>query len=373
MYIPRLINSREVDVLIIDEFGSDMVVYCMPENATFSILPTRNIIPLILKISFLFSIFKRLFKMQGIKKTVLFSIIDTLKPKVMITHIDNSQIMSYLHSEFPDKLTISIQSGWRCESKVSGFPKALGQFFYGFGEYEKKLLIIKKTNFNEYIAAGSIKYGVYKKYYCTEKKIVDNDICYISCFVDREKTNIEGLEAQKLDEKLFLYLVNFCLENNLTVAVAARGISGSDLYESERKYYKDLDVHDVAKIIPRNGVFGSYDLSYHSEIIVNTMSTLGFEMFGGGKKVLFGASKNDFELARLWKAVKNFEKLPSYVLLDDLTLDGVAVKLRALIDMDNKKYLTDTETASVYYMNHRNGLYLDDLVKKKINEYLVKH
>ena len=152
-----------------------------------------------------------------------------------------------------------------------------------------------------------------------------------------------------------------------------RYIPGSDFYESERKYFKDLDVSNVAKIIPGDGAFSSYDLSYHSKIIVSAFSTLAFEMFGGGKKVLFGTSKNDFELARLWKAVKNFEKLPSYVLLDDLTLDGVAVKLRTLIDMDNKKYLTDTESTSVYYMNHRNGLYLDDLVKKKINEYLVKH
>ena len=145
----------------------------------------------------------------------------------------------------------------------------------------------------------------------------------------------------------------------------------SEIYESERKYFKDLNVNNVAKLIPNNDKFGSYDLAYHSEIIVCTLTSLGFEMFGSGKKVLFGASGNDFYLARKWKAVKNFEKLPSYVLLDELTLEGVSVKLRELLVMDNEKYLNDTVSASVYYMNHRNGIYADDIVKKKIASYLT--
>ena len=72
MYTPKIINSAEVDILIIDEFGSENVSYCIPENFTFTILPTRNIIPCILKISFLFGIFKRLSFNQGIKKRFCF-------------------------------------------------------------------------------------------------------------------------------------------------------------------------------------------------------------------------------------------------------------------------------------------------------------
>jgi len=33
--------------------------------------------------------------------------------------------------------------------------------------------------------------------------------------------------------------------------------------------------------------------------------------------------------------------------------------------------LNDTVSASVYYMNHRNGIYADDIVKKKIASYLT--
>ena len=371
MYSLKFINPKEIDVLIIDEFGSDMIVYCLPENIKFSVLPTRNVIPFIPKISFFYNIFKRSFSKQSIKKNVLFSIIDTLMPKVIITHIDNGQIMAYLYSEFPEKLTISIQNGFRCESEASPFPPALGQFLFGFGEYEKKLLNKVKTSFNEYIPAGSLKYGIYQDFFYKEKNQIENDICYISCYVERASSNIEGLEAQKVDKKLFIYVADFCFKNNLTLVIAARGIPGSNTFEAEESYYKNLDVNNVAKIKPRDGVFVSYHLCSHSEIVVNTISTLGFEFFGAGKKVLFGASENNFQLAKIWKSIKNFERMPSFVLLEELTPDGVAVKLKFLMDMDNTQYLNDTETISAYYMNHRNGLHAYKVVKSNINDYLV--
>jgi len=371
MYSFKLINPKEIDVLIIDEIGSDMIVYCLPENAKFSVLPTRNVIPFIPKISFFYNIFKRSFSKQSIKKNILFSIIDTLMPKVMITFIDNSQIMAYLHSEFPEKLTISIQNGLRCEYKGGNFPPALGQFLFGFGDYEKKLLIKSKTSFNEYIASGSLKYGIYRDFFYKEKNQIKNDICFISSYVEGANY-IEGLELQKADKKLFIYVADFCFKNNFTLVIAARGAPGSNIYEAEESYYKSLDVNNVAKIKPRNGAFGSYQLCSDSEIVVNMLSSLGFEFFGAGKKVLFGASGNNFQIVKIWKSMKNFERMPNFVLLEEFTPAGVAVKLKFLMDMENTQYLDDTEIISTYYMNHRNDLYAYKAVKSNINDYLVK-
>jgi surface carbohydrate biosynthesis protein len=370
MYSFKFINPKEIDVLIIDEIGSDMIVYCLPENAKFSVLPTRNVIPFIPKISFFYNIFKRLFSKQSIKKNILFSIIDTLKPKVMITFIDNSQIMAYLHSEFPEKLTISIQNGFRCEYKGGNFPRALGQFLFGFGDYEKKLLIKSKASFNEYIASGSLKYGIYRDFFYKEKNQIKNDICYISSYEERP-IGIEHLELQRVEKKLFIYIADFCFKNNFTLVLAARGTPGSNMYEAEESYFKSLDVNNVLKIKPRDGVFGSYHLCSHSEIVVNSLSSLGLEFFGAGKKVLFGASENNFRLAKIWKSKKNFERMPSFVLLEELTPAGVAVKLKFLMDMEDTQYLDDTEIISTYYMNHRNDLYAYKAVKSNINDYLA--
>ena len=54
------------------------------------------------------------------------------------------------------------------------------------------------------------------------------------------------------------------------------------------------------------------------------------------------------------------------------SFDGVDVKLSYLLDMNNTEYLIETEAASLFYMNHRNEPYAHDIVKKEIEEFLVK-
>ena len=77
-----------------------------------------------------------------------------------------------------------------------------------------------------------------------------------------------------------------------------------------------------------------YNSSTQSNILVTVHSTLGFEMLGAGRKVLFGASIDDFALAKFWGAVENFNKLPSLNLLDSFYYDK---KILGLIIFDKKK------------------------------------
>jgi hypothetical protein len=96
MHFPRFLDSKKNDVLIVDEMGSEHIKFCLPKNIKFSILPTRNTIPIFLKISFFYNCTKRLIKGNGFKKAVLFASVEQLMPKVLITFIDNSNIMGFL-------------------------------------------------------------------------------------------------------------------------------------------------------------------------------------------------------------------------------------------------------------------------------------
>ena len=117
------LDSKNVDILIVDKMGSDCIEYCIPHWASFLVLPVRRSIPWVPKLSFIYRIFIRLLKFQSLREAIIFSIIDVLKPKILITFIDNSTLMGRIHNEFPKKLVISVQNGFR-----SGFKYPAGSF-----------------------------------------------------------------------------------------------------------------------------------------------------------------------------------------------------------------------------------------------------
>ena len=177
------IKRENASVLIIDKVGSEFLEYCIPESVSFSILPIRGVIPWLLNFSFIFKFFIYLFRLYDVKKALIFSIIEVLDPKVLITFIDNSPLLGEIYGQFPKKLAISVQNGFR-----SGFKYKEGSFsqqpmptFYGFGAYEKNLLECKGIDTAEFIPAGSLRYGIFKKYFFINAETID--ICYISDYI----------------------------------------------------------------------------------------------------------------------------------------------------------------------------------------------
>ena len=143
-------------------------------------------------------------------------------------------------------------------------------------------------------------------------------------------------------------------------------------YIDELNYYSEIDIHGIANLIPNNtSNFESYITASKANVVINVISTLGFEMFGAGKKVLFGASANNFAFAISWDTLGNFNKLPDMTLLNDFNVDSMYQKLNYLIWMDNDEYINKTESARKYYMNNIDTKSADELIKDKISDFLL--
>ena len=218
----KLLNSQNVDVLIVDEMGTELIKYCIPDSASFSILPVRNVVPLIMSFNFLLRILIRIIKLKKIKDAVLFSIVDVLKPTVLITYTDTSNLMGKLHDEFPNKLTIAIQNGLRrgVEDMVNNifgtFDKYPVSVLYGFGEFEKRLLKSGGVNVVEYVPAGSLKYGIFKK-----QIIINSDKKYDICLISEYEVQDNPCAVSLMEEtgQIFLCLTKICKEFGFSLAV----------------------------------------------------------------------------------------------------------------------------------------------------------
>jgi surface carbohydrate biosynthesis protein len=371
MYKFKHITSKQYDVLIVDEIGSDVIINCLPENCTYYILPTRNVIPWIAKIKFILNIIKMISKKYNIKSSVLLSVVSVINPKILITFIDNSPVMGLVNEVFPDKLSITVQSGMR--SKMFGFNKKGYQVLYGFGKFEEKLLNFQDIKVDEYVAAGSVKQGLSGKYIEYSETETDSDICYLSSFVGGLLNSDTKVSASYLqyDKLFFSSLVDICKNNSLRLTIAMRSEKSSEAYHLEYEYFKEMDPDNIVKMIPNNKKsYRSYNTANSAKVVFCTFSTLGFEMFGVGKKVLFGASANNFDLAEEYDAKWNFENLPSLVLLSELKMDNISKKLKKLLYMEQEDYLLATKESSKYYMNTTLESPPHKVIKKRIFSYL---
>ena len=121
-------------------------------------------------------------------------------------------------------------------------------------------------------------------------------------------------------------------------------------YKDEVNFYNENDTYRKVELIP-NTNFSSYKAGYESSIIITMDSTLGFELLGLGKKVLFCAKTIEDTLKHKENINYIFCEIPEMLLLDGLTQHEFNNKIDALINMEGCEYLKQTEGARKYYMN----------------------
>ena len=107
------VANIKCDVMVIDEAGSNFINYCLPDGCSICLIKIRNVIPLIKSYTFVLNLVRYIFKYGLTSESLLAAIINTQKPKVVITNTDNFVVMGKLQTIFPEILVISLQNGIR--------------------------------------------------------------------------------------------------------------------------------------------------------------------------------------------------------------------------------------------------------------------
>jgi surface carbohydrate biosynthesis protein len=364
----RLVSNRKIDLLIIDEEGSDAVQHCVPDNVSYSILPVRNAIPFLFSIKFFIKFFVKIINNKNMRFSALLSFIEVLSPSVIISFIDNAERNGKLQDIFPDKLVISVQNGLRTVS--NGFPNKV-PVLYGFGNYEHDLLISVNARIKEYIPAGSLKFSIFMDKYAKSCKERKYDICYVSSFNFRAYTGlIETTPAGKVQEELYPKIVSICQKRGYSLSVAMKSqTKESDMYLQELQYFQNMDKHNYATYIGNsNEKFTSYCVALSSEIILGISSTLIYEMYGYGKKVLF-LGAGSLEMQNSMKSVMNFSRLAEDVCIRSMNKDNIEKQLLSLKKKDNDNYLSAISESQSYYMNYGKE-FTHHVIKERIRSFV---
>ena len=194
-------------------------------------------------------------------------------------------------------------------------------------------------------------------YRATEK---GGGICIISQYVGRSPDSFVDafyLKFTEIYREISQLVLKFAQESGVKVVVAMRSQISDKNYRDELAFYQSIfkDCEVSLRANDRRSM-SSYQVGMDSDLIVSFDSTLLFELFGMGKKILC-CGNADEEYQNVWSNVDGFgnkgqcERLPYDTLLDSWDYGDFTKKAKRLLKMNNDEFYDTTQDSRKWYMN----------------------
>lgn len=376
------------DIIVLDSTSINEIENIL-QSFSWNAIETRN--ELIKKIYITPSLIVRFFMnlKNNLKIAYLVSLIDEIKPKVVLTFIDNSFHFSNIaKSMIRKKITfIAIQNAWRGDLSENDYFYKKGllsnnpnkKFFLpnffclgknDINKYKKYKIKVKKFH-----KIGSFRmYNFIRK--MNKKPQKKYDICLISNTTWKRELTGSDITFAKSYAKLANYTIKYVKEKKLKFVFCLKSPNRSRAVKDAeisvlKKYLNNEDFNYLKKnstykssAYKNNEKFLSYNLAFRSTVVVGLTSTILGECLAYGKKVF----------------VCNFSKL-SYC---DFPVKGICFlkkgnyqqfkqRISKILDCSNKFYQNNLNKKKNYIVDY--NLKIDPylIVKNFINKAIEKN
>ena len=336
----------EKDIIVFDKECSDEIVEnVFKENYKYSILDNRSYLiylnPLFI-MRYIYLLIKNLnFKVKITRQLFyiyFLNILEHIKPKVVITYIDNNNIYLWLAQNYKKCDFIAIQNGVRQNFENSTYKDICKHdHFYCFGNYDIKKHTDLGCTINKGYSVGSLRAGLLLSNSKLNKK--KYDLCIISSDGRRDPNIIKEIGIKNIainNRKIDSVLKKYIIENNLKLVIALSTNS-----KSEKEYYRSIFGQDVV-LRERSKPLSTYETINQSRVSVSFMSSLILEAIGLGNKALSIHFNNTDLYFDYPNEIKYLYK--DYTLFNKYMND--------LLGMTEREYSNKIKTIKEYVMNN---------------------
>ena len=374
----RFLRPFRCDVLVFDTVGKNWIHQCIPPNCSVGYLSLRDELPIFLSFGFLFCLIKRLFRQD---KTIveissfiwLSSLFDKINSKIILTCADNNVLISRYAKEKPELPVILVQNALR-DTIGSISPGINLSWYMALGKIEAQIFDSIGIRCQEYRPIGSVKLGIALANYDPH-----DGPSYDMCFISHYRPELFSHDVAPLFRKieshhrsLFRKVVDYAATQNLSLVILSR-TRHTSMQITEKTYFSDIAgtvSFDFIRADKGANEFNTYFTGLSSDIIVHPASTLGFELFAAGKKVLFGASQ-DPDLVREWGIESYFNALPGIVKLETDSNDEFYQTCDFLRQMPTTLFQEKTQNAAKTIVSMPEEEYPHDIVQRLISDNLL--
>ncbi len=342
--------SSDIDILIIDESGSEIISHCIPNYYKVGILKTRGVIPYVKKISFVWGVVAAMARYGLSFQALIIPVVESISPKLIITFTDNTPLMGMLNDTFPDIVVISVQNGMRYKKDWKfSYP-----ILFVLGEQDKNYINQLDLQVSECYPIGSLRAGIFLDSAYMPISRSNQSICFVSQYREHMEfsKNVEYSRFFQTGRVVYAMLVDYCKFNRYALKVPM--VCEHESCDKEMQYFNYPHSSDAIELIFNDAKkLSSYEAAFSSSIIVGMDSTLLFEMLGLGKKVLFCVQSDT--LLKDMRTDNFYEKMPSELLLEEMDIQALEKKMDALKNMSDKKYALLIKDAQLHYMNFQSS------------------
>jgi len=312
--------------------------------------------------------------MAQLRAEYLHSVIELFDPKLVLSLADNNQsLLGYVSSK-KGRPVVLIQNALRRKTRPPFTYKRIPTYFT-LGLVEQRRFIETGTVSQKIIPLGSLALGIALASPPTSPA-APADICFISSYRPAFDGKISIAESRLLvatHRTLFLLVVKFAATNGFRLRVITKAKTPDQLH-LETEYFRELAAGKQIDFIAsdRNlNPFNSYYGAMSSRLIVCDHSTLGFELFGIGYRVLFGSSISP-EMLSMTGIEDYFAELPTLVKLEATSQGIFNSKAQHLLEMGNNEYskLTANAGTSLVAMPHQSSP--QELVQNTLRPMLLQ-
>lgn len=282
---------KKADVLIYDSYNSHIFADFLKGHST-SLLHVRGEE---LNIAVLFLAFINCFwtRERNLAKSYKDCFIKIVRPRVILTFIDNSYSFFEFSKKHKNIRTIFVQNGWRSYygdifetlDNLSDKKKLKVDFMLVFGESigNEYLKFIK----GNVIPIGSLKNNAIHVSNQKNPKIVSFiSQWHASDVMINGKTISQKKFFKETDLHILNFLRDFCKQHGLILKIIPRNFVLGDSRNQEIDYYREL-LNEEPLFSQNIGATPSYDAVDESEIVICIDSTLGYEAAARGTKTAF--------------------------------------------------------------------------------------
>ena len=166
--------------------------------------------------------------------------------------------------------------------------------------------------------------------------------------------------------------VNWANDRKYKIIVAMCNTENDSEYESELNFFRSLGKNSNVFLEAKKDKeikLSSYKLAIESDLTVGMDSSLMMEVFGIKQKVLWGVSAQQGLMSQLGIEMYK-EKLPSEVMLKNLTQSGFNKSMDTLLQMTDEQYSSLTKNARKYFMNIK-APYPHKIISRDIEAFIT--
>ena len=315
-----------------------------------------------------------------------YTVLKMIKPKIVITSIDNHGQFSDLARLLDDEIQfLAVQNANRHDFAINLFKyenriakKNINNdlylpHYFCFGQLEIDDCNLYKINVKNFYKYGSI--GVANSFhYLNQNKIKLNKNKYDICLISEPAEGVDAAYNQNSMEEGFAQIARFAIKfsrkHKLKFIFAGKRIKQTalvkDSYDSEINFYKKyLDKSDFDYLMnnfnEKKNFFSSFQAIFESKIAVAAQSTLLRNKIGLNEKIL-SCNLTNFKIYDF--------PINGVCTINNCNYEDFENRLQKILNMSIKDYFYNIDRDKSYIMTFDKELSTIDKIKKKIDIFL---